>query len=178
MDQRKFLIIIPLKEKRDNIVMRAWEFVTEFPSLKKLNFIPSLFGMTWLFLILCYQVIFTYVIATDKKDIVLEMVYNLLHQSYATEIIIFIVITFLVFLVGNPIAKGGIIQMIHTYRSTEGKKYHRAWQGFFDGLSHFLPVFEAQNLMSIFSPLTIVTSYIFLLRVFGMQYFSLISGVM
>lgn len=68
--------------------------------------------------------------------------------------------------------------MIDTYRKSHGTKFHRSWQGFFDGLSHFLPIFHIQNLLGIFSPIAIVTTYIFLLRFFGMEYFTLISVIM
>ena len=68
--------------------------------------------------------------------------------------------------------------MIHSYRKSEGKKYHRTFQGIFDGFRHFLPLFEAHNVVAIFRPLAIITFYIFLLRIFGKQYFEPISWIM
>ncbi len=53
---------------KEAIVLHAWEMITKFPSLKKLNFIPSFIGMLWLFLILLYQITFTYVSVFNKKD--------------------------------------------------------------------------------------------------------------
>ena len=38
------------------------------------------------------------------------------------------------------------------------------------GLRNFLPIFEAQNLMALFKLLSIITFYIFLLRIFGQDY--------
>ena len=78
----------------------------------------------------------------------------------------------------EPIANGGIIQMIDSYRKTNGEKYHRAFQGFFDGLRHFLPIFEVHNLTGIFRPLSVITFYILLLRIFGVQYAVSISILM
>jgi len=163
---------------KEKIVLNAWELVTNFHSLKKLNFMPSFFGMLWLFLMLIYQTLFAYVYLFDKKDEVMNNIYHLLHSSYLLEIVVGVGAVFLCYLLLSPIARGGIISMIDTYRKNDGKKYHRSWQGFFDGLSHFLPLFEIQNITGIFSPLAILTSYIFLMRFFGGDFPILISVVM
>lgn len=48
----------------------------------------------------------------------------------------------------------------------------------FDGLRHFLAIFEVQNLTAIFRPLSIITFYIFLLRIFGVAFFTPITITM
>ena len=68
--------------------------------------------------------------------------------------------------------------MMHSYRKSKGAKYHRTVQGIFDGFRHFLPLFEAHNVVAIFRPLAIITFYILLLRVFGTEYFAPISYIM
>jgi hypothetical protein len=67
---------------KENIVISAWEMVTEFHSLKKLNFIPSFMGMLWLFVIVFYQLTFTYIYIFDKKDEALETVSKFIHTDY------------------------------------------------------------------------------------------------
>ena len=68
--------------------------------------------------------------------------------------------------------------MIHSYRKSNGQKLHRTFQGIFDGFRHFLPLFEAHNVISVFKPLAVVTFYILLLRLFGKEYFEPITYIM
>lgn len=65
-----------------SIALNAWEIVTNFPSLKKLNFFPSLIAMLWLLVIIIYQVTFTYVIIFHKKDVFMESVLQMVHTEY------------------------------------------------------------------------------------------------
>ena len=163
---------------KENIVLSAWEMVTEFHSLKKLNFIPSFMGMLWLFVILFYQLTFTYIYIFDKKDEALEALAKFLHTDYFGESITIVVTIFILFMLLEPIATGGIIEMMRSYKDHKWEKNRHSWQGFFDGLRHFLPIFEAQNLTSIFRPLSIITFYILLLRVFWKDFLFPISIIM
>lgn len=151
---------------KENIVISAWEMVTEFHSLKKLNFIPSFMGMLWLFVILFYQLAFTYVYIFNKKDEVMEVLVRFVHTDYFGESIALLVTIFLLYTLLQPIATGGIIEMMDSYKKHKWEKNRHSWQGFFDGLRHFLPIFEVQNLTAIFRPLSIITFYILLLRIF------------
>jgi len=46
---------------KEKIVQNAWGLVSQFHSLKKLNFLPSAFGMIWLLMILvCLQIAVLY----------------------------------------------------------------------------------------------------------------------
>jgi len=80
---------------KENIVISAWEMITEFHSLKKLNFIPSFMGMLWLFVILFYQLTFTYVYIFDKKDEVMETLLKFIHTDYFSESIALLAIIFI-----------------------------------------------------------------------------------
>lgn len=152
--------------------------VTEFHSLKKLNFIPSFMGMLWLFVILFYQLTFTYIYIFDKKDEALEALSKFLHTDYFGESITILATIFILYMLLEPIATGGIIEMMHSYKQHKWEKNRRSWQGFFDGLRHFLPIFEVQNLTAIFRPLSIITFYILLLRVFGKDFLFSVSTIM
>jgi hypothetical protein len=129
-------------------------------------------------MILIYQITFTYVYVFKKKDEVLSVLAKFAHTDYFTEVIVTLASIFLLYMILEPIANGGIIQMIDTYRKTNGEKAHRAVQGFFDGLRHFLPIFEVHNITGVFRPLSIITFYILLLRLFGIGYASSISIIM
>ncbi len=152
--------------------------VTEFHSLKKLNFIPSFMGMLWLFVIVFYQLTFTYIYIFDKKDEALEAASKFIHTDYFGESIIFLGTIFVLYMLLEPIASGGMIEMMHSYRTHKWEKNRRSWQGFFDWLRHFLPIFEVHNLTAIFRPLSIITFYILLLRVFGRSFIVPISSIM
>jgi len=101
---------------KESIVLSAWEMVTQFHSLKKLNFIPSLMGMLWLFVILFYQLTFTYIYLFDKKDEAIEALTKFLHTDYFFESISFLAIIFILYMLLEPIATGGIIEMMHSYK--------------------------------------------------------------
>ena len=163
---------------KESIVLSAWEMVTEFHSLKKLNFIPSFMGMLWLFVIVFYQLTFTYIYIFDKKDEALEALTKFLHTDYFTESIALLATIFILYTLLEPIAKWGMIEMMHSYKQHKWEKNRRSWQGFFDWLRHFLPIFEVHNLTAIFRPLSIITFYILLLRVFGRGFIIPISSVM
>lgn len=163
---------------KESIVLSAWEMVTRFHSLKKLNFIPSMVGTLWLFLIVIYQITFTYVSVFHKKDEFFSVLYQFLHTEYVFEVAGSLALIFILYIFLEPIATGGLIEMIDSYKKTNGEKYHRSFQWFFDGLRHFLPIFEVQNLTSIFRPLSVITFYILLLRIFWVTYFQAITIVM
>jgi hypothetical protein len=163
---------------KENIVISAWEMVTEFHSLKKLNFIPSFMGMLWLFVIVFYQLTFTYIYIFDKKDEALEAVSKFIHTDYFGESIVFLGTIFVLYMLLEPIASGGMIEMMHSYKMHKWERNRRSWQWFFDGLRHFLPIFEVHNLTAIFRPLSIITFYILLLRIFGRAFILPISSVM
>ncbi len=163
---------------KESIVLSAWEMVTQFHSLKKLNFFPSLMGMLWLFVILFYQLTFTYIYLFDKKDEAIETLTKFLHTDYFFESISFLAIIFILYMLLEPIATGGIIEMMHSYKQHKWEKNRHSWQWFFDWLRHFLPIFEVQNLTAIFRPLSIITFYILLLRVFGRTFIVSISTIM
>ncbi len=134
--------------------------------------------MLWLFLILLYQLTFTYIIVFHQKDKFIQLISDFVHKDYFSEVLIGLAAIFLLYMILAPIAEGGIIEMIHSYRKTNGEKVRRTFQGIFDGLRHFLPLFEAHNVVSIFRPLSIITFYIFLLRIFGTVYLVPISYLM
>ena len=90
---------------KEAIVLNAWEMITKFPSLKKLNFIPSLIGMLWLFLVIMYQITFTYVIIFKQKDAFISVLSDFAHKTYFTEVLIALGVLFLLYIVIAPLAE-------------------------------------------------------------------------
>ena len=104
---------------KENIILPAWETITQYHSLKKLNFIPSLVGMIWLFCILIYQATVAYVDGCRKEDEVLRGLAEVAHKSCVVEALIARVWMLRLYILLEPIATGAIIQMIDTYKKTK-----------------------------------------------------------
>lgn len=89
---------------KESIVLNAWELITRYHSLKKLNFLPSFVGMLWLFCILIYQITFTYVYVFKKKDEVFSALAQFAHTDYFMEVIMVLIGIFLLYMILEPIA--------------------------------------------------------------------------
>lgn len=152
--------------------------VTEFSSLKKVNFFPSFVGTLWLFLVLIYQITFTYIRIFQQKDKFIQIAFDFMHKTYFVEVLLGFWIFLFIYIIIAPLAEWAIVEMIHSYRRSNGEKRHRSLQGVFDGFRHFLPLFEVHNIVAIFRPLSVITFYILLLRLFGKEYFISISWAM
>jgi hypothetical protein len=90
---------------KEKIVQNAWGLVSQFHSLKKLNFLPSAFGMIWLLMILVYQVTFALATSFNKTDDVWNFLKHLPNESYFISLVIGVVLIFVFYSLLNPIAK-------------------------------------------------------------------------
>jgi hypothetical protein len=73
---------------KEKIALNAWEIVTEFSSLKKVNFFASFIGTFWLFLVLIYQITFTYIRIFQQKDRFIQIAFDFMHKTYFAEVLI------------------------------------------------------------------------------------------
>ncbi len=113
---------------KEKIALHAWEIVTEFSSLKKVNFFPSFIGTLWLFLVLIYQITFTYIRIFHQKDKFIQIAFDFMHKTYFAEVLIGFGIFLFFYIIIAPLAEGAIIEMIHSYRRSNGEKRHRSLQ--------------------------------------------------
>ena len=90
---------------KEQIALQAWEIVTRFSSLKKLNFFPSFIGMAWLFLVLLYQITFTYVVIFKQKDKFLQFLSDFIHKEYFLEVLISFGVLFFLYIIIAPLAE-------------------------------------------------------------------------
>lgn len=162
---------------RESIVLPAWKVASESATIKKLNFLPSLLATAYLSCIILYQVAWSYVNVFHLKDRFFSLVIEFAHASYFMETMITVGILFVIYLLVNPIAEGGLIYLISHKDSGDpwDKPLIRALSV---GLRSFLPIFEAHNLLAPFKLLAIITEYLFLLRIFGKDYAVAISAIM
>lgn len=90
---------------KERVVNNAWELVSQFHSLKKLNFLPSAFGMIWLFVVLIYQIAFTLVLMFHKQDETIAYLMSIHTKPYFKWLIIGLIIVFILYNILTPIAK-------------------------------------------------------------------------
>lgn len=161
---------------REEIVAPAWKLASESVTIKKFNFVPSLLATTYLSFIVLYQVAWSYVYLFKMKDQFFSLVIEFAHASYFTETLVTIGVFFLLYLIATPIAEGGLLYLIS--RKDSGDAWNRPFsKAVSAGLKNFLPIFEAHNLLSPFKLLSIVTFYLFVLRIFGKDYAVAISAL-
>lgn len=90
---------------KEHIALQAWEMITRFSSLKKFNFIPSLIGMIWLFLVLTYQITFTYVVVFKQKDKFFQLLSDFIHKEYFIEVLVSLGVLFILYIFVAPLAE-------------------------------------------------------------------------
>ncbi|MBP8016495.1 hypothetical protein KAZ01_00660 [Candidatus Gracilibacteria bacterium] len=160
-----------------NIVIPSWELVNKADLIKKFNFFPSILSTIFLSLIVLYQTAYSYIIIFQKKDQFFSLVIDIVHKSYFIEILICFIIGFLVYILIIPIAKSGVYYLIDAFYKQDIGKYKLSY-GISQGLLSFLPLFEFNNFMGLFKLLSVITSYLFCLRIFGNEYIGLISAIL
>lgn len=166
---------------REAIVGPAWDLVMSTSLLKKFNFFPSLLSTVYLGCIILYQLAFSYVYIFQLKDQFFGLIIEWVHTSYFLQVIGALVVGILLYIFITPIAEGGLISLIAkrqegAFDSKDIKG--RVRYGLSRGLMNFLPIFELSNSLSIFKLLSIITFYLFLLRIFGKDYFTVITILM
>lgn len=163
---------------REDIVIPAWEVASKNAEMKIFNFLPSLLSTVYLSIILLYQVSWTYINIFNLKDQFFSMVINFVHADYFWEVMLGFVGFFLGYILITPISEGGIIALINAENKDHEDRKKTIQYGLGQGLKHFLPIFEANNITSLFKLLSILTFTIFLIRLFGIAYIGYVFAAM
>ncbi len=161
---------------KEGIVIPAWEIARTNSQVKIFNLFPSILSTLYLFLLTTYQVAWTYIYIFDLKDEFFSQVVHLAHSSYFWVGIILFLWFLLLFIFLVPLSEWWLIALID--RIDKKHDHPWIWFAFKQWLQHFLPIFELNNFMSLFKLISIITFFIFLIRLFGMRYIGyIISGV-
>lgn len=163
---------------KEDIVIPAWEVASQSSGIKIFNFIPSLLATIYLSLILLYQVAWTYINIFNLKDEFFSVIINFVHTSYFGEVVVGFIVFFLLYIVVSPIAEGGVVSLIDAECRGADDREKSLNYGLGRGFKYFLPVFEANNITSLFKLLSIITFTIFLIRLLGVQYLGFIFTAM
>jgi len=159
---------------KHNIVIPSYELAHNATLIKKFNFFPSLLSTLYLSVIVLYQTAFSYIYIFQKKDEFFSVIINIAHQAYFIEVIIWVAIWFLLYILIQPIAEWWMAQLIDAYSKKEASRYKTShWVT--QWLLNFLPLFEYHNFMWLFRLLSIITFYFLLLRIFWQDYAFIIS---
>ncbi len=89
---------------KESSIINAWNLVTKFHSLKKVNFIPSLFASAWFLLVLFYQTVFALVYLFHWQDEALKLIIDFLHNEYVVAVVITVAIIFFGFAILHAVA--------------------------------------------------------------------------
>lgn len=163
---------------KEDIVIPAWEVASQSSGIKIFNFIPSLLATMYLSLILLYQVAWTYINIFNLKDEFFSIIINFVHTSYFGEVVVGFIIFFFLYILVSPIAEGGVVSLIDAECRNADSREKSINYALGRGFKYFLPVFEANNITSLFKLLSIITFTIFLIRLLGVQYLGFIFTAM
>lgn len=156
----------------DNIIVPAWEIVNHDSKIKKFYFFPWLLSIIFLSFLLVYQALYTYVEVFWKKEEAFVIILNFFHSDYIFEIVIFSAIFILFYLIITPIFDWGLIRYIDNKNSWENHSYSEI---FWSWMYRFFPLFEYSNIFSQFKFLSILNSYLFIIRFIWIEYIKVLS---
>jgi len=136
----------------DSILNPSLELIKNDSKIKRFYFLPWLLSVVFLSVLLVYQVVYTYVVLLGNKDAAAEIVLEIFHSQYATEILISsaIFVVFYIFL--TPIFEGGLIRYIQ--KKSQGEASRSESIGF--GIFRFYPLFEFNNIFNMFKFISII----------------------
>lgn len=157
---------------KDNVIQKAWNIAQEDSKIKKFYFIPWIMSIIFLTFILVYQFIYTYVVFFNKEDQALNIILNVIHSEYITEIIIWWAIFFIIYILIIPFFEGSLIWYIS---KKENNEYVSITDSLWNGLYRFLPFFEYSNIFSQFKFIAILNMYLFCLRFVWLNYLWLVN---
>lgn len=158
-----------------DIILKAWDLVNHDTKIKKFYFIPGVFSVMFLMIILVYQVIYTYVELFNQKDKALSIILNIFHSWYLSEILIIWGIFLLFYIIIIPIFEWSLIWYISKKDSLDNQV--SLSESISNGLYRFLPLFEYGNIFSQFKFISMVNIYLFCLRFIGIEYIMFLNYI-
>ena len=160
-----------------SLIHASWKLLQQGMLLKKFNYFPSFLSTIVLNLIILYQVAITWIMMVGGDDFFAFVLSVFDSWLVVIPVAIWCIVLFFLMEFIVYVFEWGLIFLIHTFFRQEGSKY-RYGRGFTEWLRNFLPILEYNGVMAFFQPLTLLTSYFFLLRIFGNEYIFAISILM
>lgn len=157
---------------KKNIVIPAWEVIKSDSKVKKFYFFPWLFSIIVLTTILLYQSIYTYIVIFHKKERALELILKFFHSDYFIEVIIWVIVFLIIYIFIVPIFEWWLIKYLDEKKNwVQMSTLDAVWFW----VCRFLPMFEYSNVFSEFKYISILNSYLFLIRFIWLEYIKYIN---
>ncbi len=154
----------------NNILNPSLELIRQDNKLKKFFFLPGVFWVIVLSLILVYQVAYTYVVLLEKQDDVMQIILSYFHNAeYLMISLIALSIGFILYIIVWPILDGALIRYIATRDEKWPNAASRA-DALGLGMVRFYPLFEFNSISGLFKFITILNGFLFSLRFLGIEY--------
>ena len=125
-----------------SIIIPSLKIIRSDQKIKRFYFLPGLISVIFLSVLLVYQVVYTYVVLLGKQDAILELILQLFHSQYLTQIIIAGSILVIFHILLNPIFEGALIRYIDN-KSMDWNASRSDSIGFW--IVRFYPLFEFNN---------------------------------
>lgn len=159
---------------KDKIIAPATKFILEDSSVKKFYFLPWLFSIIFLTVLLVYQSIYTYVELFWNKEQALVLILKFFHSDYIFEVAITVIVFILLYIFIIPIFEGWLINYIDKKNS---KNEICCGDSISYWVYNFLPIFEYDNMSWNFKFMTVVNAYLFCIRFVWLDYIVLINTI-
>lgn len=156
-----------------NILNPALKLIKEDIRVKRFYFFPWLLSVVFLSVLLVYQVVYTYSVLLGKKDVTLQFILNIFHSTYITELLIWSWIFVLCYILLVPVFEGWLIRYIDKSMTETASRSDSIGHG----IMRFAPLFEFNNIFSMFKLMSIINGFLFSLRFLWLEYLSLLSIV-
>lgn len=157
----------------EDILNPSLELIRNDYKIKRFYFFPGLLSVVFLSVLLVYQVVYTYIVLLEKKDVALEFILAFFHSDYLTETLIAGAIFIIFYIILIPIFDGGLIRYIDKKKSGEASRSDSIWFWVF----RFYPLFEFNNIFNMFKFISIINGFLFSLRFLGIEYLTLLSVI-
>lgn len=154
-----------------HILLPSLELIKNDSKIKKFYFFPWLLSVIFLSVTLVYQCIYTYVVLLWKKEAAFEIILSVFHSQYITELLITAGIFFVFYILLLPIFEWALIRYLAQKKSGDASRGNSL--GFW--IYRFAPLFEFNNIFSLFKFVSILNAYLFALRFVGIEYITSLS---
>ena len=158
----------------ENILNPSLRLIKNDYKIKRFYFFPGLLSVVFVSVLLVYQSIYTYSVLLGKTDMTLEWILSLFHSEYITQLLIASLVFVLCYVILVPIFEWSLIRYIDR-KDCEANPSRS--DSFGHGIVRFAPLFEFNNIFSMFKFMSIVNGFLFALRFLGIEYASFLSVV-
>lgn len=150
-----------------SILYPSLKIIREDSKIKLFYFLPWVFSVAFLSLLLVYQTLYTYIVLLGNSERFWEQILQFFHSDYGTPTLISLACIVLFYISLMPIFEAALIRYIDMKEKKESASRSDAL-GFW--IVRFAPMFEYNNIFSMFKFISIVNGYLFALRFLGLDY--------